>query len=533
MGDNGYTIRAEKTLIVHGEMVLTGDATTTIDCPAMFEANGSLSLLKGTLCLKGGLQQGSTMSRPIAMGEDATIEFASAKNVNIGSTMTLLSEEAEATLGSFRNSGIGTVTFSNDISKVKAFEASKGVFAMAQDDLFTVAPQVRLSADEATFAFTGRYTGTFGEDASMHVKVNEGLEQKGIFDWSATGNAAVAKTPRLTSASGMANVSTFRYGSKAGRLTLEADGFFPETTTLQLATSPVETTALLLGKGRTGVDAKVVFGNVTGTAGIVSVEPALNLAAGAWSTRRVLTFKLVNATTTFNGCLLGATAEGSTISAGLAIERADSLDATVVPRFTYAGVSTTKLGDFTIAKGTRAEVLGTWAGNIAVAPGGVLTGNGTMGAANATVHVPAGAMLSAVVFNANTNADKPTVMPITGTLRLEKGSTLDVLVATDEEGAPVVSCVEAENVQLPNTIDANEAEVKLNVILRLTEDDVYATGKKILGWEALNGFAKVNGTITVYDKAGNEVQGHGYYLRQRSDGLYITRSQARTWLIVR
>jgi hypothetical protein len=543
MGTNGYTIaqtgKADASLAVYGEMVLTGDATTTFECPVYFGPNASLSLLKGVLRLEGGLQQGSVLSRPIAMGDEAVIEFAGTKNVSLASAMTCLREAEDATLGTFVNSGTGVITFASDISKVKAFEASNGTFAMAQDNLFTVATPVTLTDKKATFSFAGLYTGSAGEAGdAIRVKINENaVAPAGVLDWSATGNAAVATTPRLTSKDGMANVETFRYASKEGRLTLEADGFFPETTTLRLATTAVESRALLLGKGRTGVDPKIVFGHLTGadetsaTAGIIGVEPALNATAGEWSTHRVLTLKLMNASSTFGGCFMGASVNNTTIKAGLAIDRADDLDATLIPRFTYTGTSTSKLGTFSIAKDTRAEILGTWAGDVKVAEGGRLTGNGTIGATDAVVNVPAGSCISAVTYQANKMADVPTVMPIAGTLKLEQGSIIEVLVAMDDTDAPVISCIEAKNVQLPKIVEGDE--VKLDVVVRLPEAGDFAMNQKILGWEALNGFSKVNGNVTVLDHEGNEVTDVKYYLRQKPDGLYLTRSKSRTWLIIR
>ncbi|MDO5462492.1 MAG: hypothetical protein Q4F99_03275, partial [bacterium] len=534
--DRGYTIDAvtdygdQKTLTIHGEMVLTGDATTTINGPIKFGTNASLTLLRGSLLLKGPLHDGGTMIRPIAMGDEATMVFAGSKDSTIESTMTPLSEDAAATVGTFRNIGSGTLTFNTDVSMVKAFEATKGAIAMGQEDLFAVETPVTLTGD-AAFAFTGAYTGATNGDAAISVEINEGVDPAGVFAWEAKGNAAVATTPRLTAAAGRANVQTFEYNPQSGRLTLEADEFFPETTTLSLLNSTRETDALLLGKGASTTPA-IVFGNVLGE-GLIGVEPALNAAAGEWSTHRVLTFKLLNPATTFAGTLMGGSVGGTTITAGLAIERAETLDADVVPRFVYAGASSVKVGTLAIADQTCAEIFGTWAGHVNVAEGGRLTGSGTIGAETSKINVPAGAILSAVTYSEGKEKDLPVTMTIKGTLQLEKGSVLDVVVDIDEEngGAPLVSCVQAENVQLPNTVD--EDEVMLNVVLRLADDNAYATGATILQWNGLNGFSKINGTITVYDKNGDEVKDHGYLLRQDATGLHVVRSRARTWLIVR
>ncbi|MDO4527188.1 MAG: hypothetical protein Q4C03_00165, partial [bacterium] len=534
--DRGYTIDAEtpygdqKTLTIHGEMVLTGDATTTINGPIKFGTNASLTLLRGSLLLKGPLHDGGTMIRPIAMGDEATMVFAGSKDSTIESTMTPLSEDAAATVGTFRNIGSGTLTFNTDVSKVKAFEATKGAIAMGQEDIFVVETPVTLTGD-AAFAFTGAYTGATNGDAAISVEINEGVDPAGVFAWEAKGNAAVATTPRLTAAAGHANVQTFEYNPHSGRLTLEADGFFPETTTLSLLNSTRETDALLLGKGASTTPA-IVFGNVLGE-GLIGVEPALNAAAGEWSTHRVLTFKLLNPATTFAGTLMGGSVGGTTITAGLAIERAETLAADVVPRFVYAGASSVKVGTLAIADQTCAEIFGTWAGHVNVAEGGRLTGRGTIGAETSKINVPAGAILSAVTYSEGKEKDLPVTMTIKGTLQLEKGSVLDVVVDIDEEngGAPLVSCVQAENVQLPNTVD--EDEVMLNVVLRLADDNAYATGATILQWNGLNGFSKINGTITVYDKNDKEVKDHGYLLRQDATGLHVVRSRARTWLIVR
>lgn len=543
--DRGYTIRSiSKPLNLMGEMVLTGTGTTTIDCPIHFNTNSaSLSILQGKVLFTDVVQSSAELKRPIAMGEASTIEFATSRATTIGSPLTVLSNDESAMLGTFRNSGSGVLTFTTDVSKVKAFDAvNSGTIAMGQTDLFDVATPVTI-AEKATFAFSGLYTGAYGSDDSIHVKVNAVKENAdataptGTFKWAATTNAAVAKTPRLTRASGEANVETFSYDSKGGRLTLEADGFFPETATLALNTMSTESSALLLGKGVAGTTPAVVFGNVSGS-GVVGVEPVLNGAAGDWSTNRVLTFKLLNGTTRFDGRLMGATTGGATITAGLALERSEGL--TETPLFTYAGISNQVLGTFAVGEGVRAEIRGTWAGDVAVAPGALLTGGDptsastastVIGHADATIDVPAGAAISAV--NADADGDVPVVMPIAGTLKLETGSIVDVRVARDPmDDSPLVSCIEAEGLELPTTVAAGQSEVMLAVNLYLTENDLYATGEKILGWKTLNGYTKVNGTIKVY-KDGELIENHGYYLRQQSDGLYITRSKARTWLIIR
>jgi hypothetical protein len=116
-------------------------------------------------------------------------------------------------------------------------------------------------------------------------------------------------------------------------------------------------------------------------------------------------------------------------------------------------------------------------------------------------------------------------------LELEQGSVIEVLVAMDDTDAPVISCIEAKEVQLPKIVEGEE--VKLDVVVRLPEAGDFAMNQKILGWEGLNGSSKVNGNVTVLDHEGNEVTGVKYYLRQKSDGLYLTRSKSRTWLIIR
>ena len=64
------------------------------------------------------------------------------------------------------------------------------------------------------------------------------------------------------------------------------------------------------------------------------------------------------------------------------------------------------------------------------------------------------------------------------------------------------------------------------------EPGASASNVKILGWQGLAGGGKVNGTVTVVDPQGNPVEG-SFTLRQKSDGLYLYRSNSRFWMILR
>ena len=60
-------------------------------------------------------------------------------------------------------------------------------------------------------------------------------------------------------------------------------------------------------------------------------------------------------------------------------------------------------------------------------------------------------------------------------------------------------------------------------------DGAVASNTKILGWNTIDGASKINGELL---DADNNVR-TDYVLRQKSDGLYLYRTNTRFWLLVR
>ena len=125
----------------------------------------------------------------------------------------------------------------------------------------------------------------------------------------------------------------------------------------------------------------------------------------------------------------------------------------------------------------------------------------------------------------------PSTLNVGGTLRVENGTKLRVLVRKTLQGASWVSCVETQMLNLPMVGAADGGETLLDVTVEI-EPGASASNVKILGWQGLAGGGKVNGTVTVVDPQGNPVEG-SFTLRQKSDGLYLYRSNSRFWMILR
>jgi len=163
-----------------------------------------------------------------------------------------------------------------------------------------------------------------------------------------------------------------------------------------------------------------------------------------------------------------------------------------------------------------------------------LAGSGTVGDEGRTVNIPAGATLSASAWgkrklSSGTVSEEtiPTTLNIAGKLTLEPGSQIKVLVRTTASGGTAFSCIEAENVTVPTTVDAENNEVCLDVVVD-DESGAIASDKKILGWSELNGSGNVTGRVLNAD--GTERT--DYVIRKKSDGLYLNRSNARFWMIL-
>ncbi len=515
---NGYTIGSNNmTMNISADLTVIGEGGITFTAPVKLQTSSSMSLLKGKTLFKNGLQAGETLLRPIAMSKDATLAIGGTKAVNIGSEFTLLTDGTDPTakIGPIINEGSSVLTLSSDISQISALKAtSVGTIALSQVDMFDVAPAVTL-AEKATLAFTGIYA----EDTTqVKMAINaDAVVPAGILKWNAQGNSSIGKTPRLSAQEGScANVTTFEYVPQSGRVTLEADGFFPETAVLSLASKTDEATALLLGKG-VDENASVTFSKITG-GGIVSVEPTLNVNAGDWSAKRNLTLKLMESENNFSGRFMGGTTgNGSVITLGVNLTCQENLG--YVPRFSYSGTSNDRLGTFSINNGVNAEILGTWAGDVKVLDGGRLSGSGTLGAVGKTVDVTEGGIISAITYDKADAKYRPAQLTVTGELKLKETSKIEVYVDQNMNGQVTASNIDVATLGLPDTV-GETGEVMLDISLYIAGKDLTATNQKILCWKGINGVSKVNGNLTVYTlENGNWVKNdnHPYLLRQESD----------------
>jgi hypothetical protein len=295
-------------------------------------------------------------------------------------------------------------------------------------------------------------------------------------------------------------------------------------------------TALWLG-AQAQADDQLVVSELSGT-GVIGVEPVIDLLADLnWSKERILTVAsnqtALGQVKPFGGNFMGATTPtAGDIRIGLDVVNAGQADRTY---FRYAGISTNAaLGTIAIGDKAAAEITGTWTGDISVKAGGLLMGNGTLGSLGRTISVPAGAALSATYYgqrvlegNRLSNEVIPGEMKIQGTLALQPGAELNVMVRKDAQGKTWSSLVSTEKLELPAVVEgADEVMITVNVDL---EEGAIASGIKVLGWSNLSGGQKINGTANV--TINGEPQ-EGYSLRKKADGLYLYRKSARFILIV-
>lgn len=518
---------------ITGDFLKAGSGKLTVERPIILGKEGALRLLGGETELTGSLTASSgEFKKPITLaGADTVLRFSGTSSRVL---MGLLEGDEQATL---IHSGTGTLTIGDSVDKLKALAVEAGHVRLIADGQYVVAPAVTVAAGG-----TLTYGGTLSGAGTVQMSMNAATAPAGTLVWSATTPSASDKAPRLGVPAGLTDaaikVDTFRYQPDGGHLILDpnaavlAPGF-----KLEMMASDEVTSALWLGAQASAGDALTVS-KLSGT-GIIGVEPVVELLSDAtWSTHRTLTVAPtatdLAAVEAFEGSLMGATTpDGTDIHVGLTVQNPQGGARTY---FRYMGTSTDLLlGTLAIGADAGAEVTGTWAGDVAVANGGLLMGNGTVGATGRTVSVPKGAILSGTTYgrriqpnNTYTSEVIPAELTVKGTLSLETGSVLNTMIRKDASGNTWVSTVTADNLQLPTVLEDGAEEVMLTVNVDM-EAGVVASGVKILGWTSLNGGQKINGTVTV--TVNGEVV-PGYSLRKKSDGLYLYRENARFWMIL-
>ncbi len=546
LGD--YTLTApasasSPTLTLSGTLLKTGTSNLTIKRPVAFDTKGALQLLGGTTTFTGALSKSIAtqegFDKPIFLANNAVMAFSGT------SSYVLKGEFSGDDTGTLRFESTGTLTLGSALDGLSALDIRKGSAILSASSQVEVAPAITLGT--ATSSLTYRPgTITAGNNVSLRVNATSASAKQGIFVWGAGASSETASAPRLLVPDSVPdgvsaiNVNEMRYEPTQGHLVLDpGNAVLPESVLLTLSSSSAsESTALWLGS-RTDAGATFTVGTLSGTAGIVGVEPVIATTGdSAWAKERTLTVALpagLDLTArTFAGRFMGATTtSGATIRAGLTVGVAD---ATVTDPFVLAGSSTdANLGTLTVGDNARVEVTGSWKGDAEVsATGGTLAGSGTVGDEGRTVNVPAGATLSASVWGKRTLSSGsiseetiPTTLQIAGKLTLEPGSQIKVLVRTNAKGGTDISCIEAANVTVPTTVDAENNEVCLDIVVD-DESGAIASDKKILGWSELNGSGNVTGRVLNAD--GTERT--DYVIRKKSDGLYLNRSNARFWMIL-
>ncbi len=543
---------ASPQLTVAGDLLKTGSAGLTVRRPVSIGTEGALRLLGGTTVFASSLaSSGGVLTKPVTLAGGAALVFEGTSGWTLSG---LIDGDGTGTVTKrYGGSGAGAsglLTLASDLSSVASLTAEDGTLALSAPDQFALAPTVALGPS-AMLSQAGAFAGA--GDVTMRVNAEPDAEgalpaPQGIFQWAGTSATDSARAPRLAAPADLAqgpalNVAEFRHAPAAGHLILDpGHAVLPATAALTLSGAE-ESKALWMG-ARTDAGTDFGYAAVSGL-GILGVEPVIDPFSDAvWATNRVLTLTLAptaeGKAPAFRGSLMGAlTVDGTAIRAGLALRGDGTAPAEgAAPRFVLAGASTDAyLGALTLAEGVRAEVNGVWGGDAAVAKGATLAGSGTVGAPGRTVSVPAGATLSGAVYGdrptgAGTTRPEtiPSTLSVEGTLRMDMGSRLKVLVRKNlvANNAPWVSCVEADALVLPSIVaGGTRNDVELEIALDI-EDGAYASDVKILGWKSISG-ARITGRITVNGEDDNK----GYVLRQKGDGLYLRRSNARFWMMFR
>ncbi|MGN1325151.1 MAG: hypothetical protein ACI4YA_02255 [Candidatus Spyradenecus sp.] len=537
-----YTLTAEsasaKTLSVAGEFLKTGEKALILQRPLELGADGALKLLGGVTRLEGALSSASgDFKKPLTLAGNAELAFRyTSGNAYLGGLFT-----GDGT-GTIRFNSPGRLTLATELEGLKALAVDRGTVALTAADQAVLAPTVTL-AEGATLAYNPT---TLAQGGAVKLLINpEATAPTGILSWGAGASNETSKAPRLTRADSAtadvpsANVAELRYAPSSGHLILDpGHAVLPAAAKLTMNNNASAATAFWMGAS-TAAGSTLDYAGLTGS-GLISVEPVIDPAAdSAWRTTRTLTLALdptaSDEARTFRGTFAGAlTADSDRIDAALTVRNAA---ATGSVRFVLAGTSESAyLGPLTVGERTLVEVTGSWFGPVTVnANGGELGGSGTMASGNHAVTIPDGALITASAIGARAHANgsittelMPYTLTVGGTLSMEPGSKLRVVIRNDAQGVAEVSCVQAERLRLPTIVADPNNEVKLQVIID-DEADAIASNTKILGWNAIDGAGKINGTIL--DTDGNERS--DYVLRQKSDGLYLYRSATRFWMILR
>ncbi len=540
-----YTLTAKnataKTLSVKGEFLKTGEGALVIQRPLELGADGALKLLGGITRLEGSLSSASgDFKKPLTLAGGAELAFNYISgNAALGGLFT-----GDGT-GTLRFSSTGNLTVSVALDGLKTLAVDNGTAALTAAGQTTLAPEVQL-ADGATLAYNPT---ALAQGGAVKLLVNPAASTPaGTLSWGAEASNETAKAPRLSVADGASadvpsvNVAELRYAPASGHLVLDpGHAVLPASAKLTLSNNASVATAFWMGAD-TAQGATFDYAGLTGT-GLMSVEPVIDPAADAsWRTTRTFTLALDPASSdearTFRGTFAGAlTAEGERIDAALTVQNAATDPASGTARFVLAGSSeSTYLGPLTIGERTRVDVTGSWFGPVTVnAAGGELGGSGTVASGEQLVKIPAGGLITASAIGPRAHANGsvtteliPTKLTIGGTLSMEPGSKLRVVIRNNAQEASETSCIQTERLLLPSIVDDPNNEVKLQVVID-DEADAFASNAKILGWNTIDGAGKINGTIL--DVNGNERT--DYVLRQKSDGLYLYRSASRFWMILR
>ena len=535
--DHDYTLTSStgsSPFILSGDFLKAGSGNLTMARAVTLGADGALRLLGGETTFTGALAATSgDFKKPVTVaGEDTVLHFSGAPSRVLKG---LLEGDGKGTI---RQSGSGTLTIADKVDKLKQLEIlERGRINLTAADQYAVQPSITLG-HEATLGYAATLSGA----EAVSLQVNAGAAPAGLLHWNASAPSASDKAPRLVSAVGAAapaiSVETLRYEPVMGHLILDpkAEILVPGFRLLMMA-SQEESTALWMG-ARADDDDELVVSALSGT-GIIGVEPVIDLqSAPAWSTGRVLTVAATDteiaAVEPFEGAFMGAnTPEGTEILAGLAVENRTGANRTF---FRYSGSSTDALlGTLSVGADAVAEVSGVWAGDVAIAAKGELMGSGTVGERYRTVSVPEDAAISGAAYGRRVLPNGtfvseiiPATLTVKGTLALAEGAVLNTLVRKDQNGNAVASLVQTETLKLPTVLQEGAEEVMIHVNVDVEEGSVFSN-VKLIGWTALDGGQKINGTVTV---TINGQPQEGYLLKKKADGLYLQRRAARFWMIL-
>lgn len=535
--DHDYTLTSStgsSPFILSGDFLKAGSGNLTMARAVTLGADGALRLLGGETTFTGALAATSgDFKKPVTVaGEDTVLHFSGAPSRVLKG---LLEGDGKGTI---RQSGSGTLTIADKVDKLKQLEIlERGRINLTAADQYAVQPSITLG-HEATLGYAATLSGA----EAVSLQVNAGAAPAGLLHWNASVPSVLDKAPRLMSAVGAAapaiSVETLRYEPVMGHLILDpkAEILVPGFRLLMMA-SQEESTALWMG-ARADDDDELVVSALSGT-GIIGVEPVIDLqSAPAWSTGRVLTVAATDteiaAVEPFEGAFMGAnTPEGTEILAGLAVENRTGANRTF---FRYSGSSTDALlGTLSVGADAVAEVSGVWAGDVAIAAKGELMGSGTVGERYRTVSVPEDAAISGAAYGRRVLPNGtfvseiiPATLTVKGTLALAEGAVLNTLVRKGQNGNAVASLVQTETLKLPTVLQEGAEEVMIHVNVDVEEGTVFSN-VKLIGWTALDGGQKINGTVTV---TINGQPQEGYLLKKKADGLYLQRRAARFWMIL-